>query len=200
MRVSPFLWVLGSCLATLLRHYLQKTTILRFILSYIPVRNCLIPNVKPLKSTNCEESEMAIGNIGNDVIQTFGTAAQPIRNEHPPMRNNVMEFRRGPLMITVSMSSFYDEAKKEYGPYTAGSRLRTTRDTVLSPRIPRSSSSSAIGSRSSRRRSRERPPGTETGPTTTSMRPRGLSRSTRSDPHEALRRGHIQDGLQEQRF
>ena len=63
---------------------------------------------------------MAIGNIGNDVIQTLGTAAQPIRNEHPPMRNNVMEFRRGPLMITVSMSSFYDEAKKEYGPYTAG--------------------------------------------------------------------------------
>ena len=63
---------------------------------------------------------MAIGNIGNDVIQTFGTAAQPIRNEHPPMRDNVMEFRRGPLMITVSMSSFYDEAKKEYGPYTAG--------------------------------------------------------------------------------
>ena len=63
---------------------------------------------------------MAIGNIGNDVIQTFGTAAQPIRNEHPPMRDNVMEFRRGPLMISLSMSSFYDEAKKEYGPYTAG--------------------------------------------------------------------------------
>jgi len=112
MRVSPFLWVLGSCLATLLRHDLQKATILRFILSYIPVRNCLIPSVKPLKTTNCEESEMAIGNIGNDVIQTFGTAAQPIRNEHPPMRDNVMEFRRGPLMISLSMSSFYDEINR----------------------------------------------------------------------------------------
>ena len=36
------------------------------------------------------------------------------------MRDTVMEFRRGPLMISLSMSSFYDEAKKEYGPYTAG--------------------------------------------------------------------------------
>ena len=63
---------------------------------------------------------MAIGNIGNDVIQTFGTAAQPIQNEHAPKRENVMEFRRGPLSVTLSMGSFWDAAKNEYGPFTAG--------------------------------------------------------------------------------
>ncbi|MBR4203830.1 MAG: hypothetical protein IKQ93_09705 [Candidatus Methanomethylophilaceae archaeon] len=63
---------------------------------------------------------MAIGNIGNDVIQTFGTAAQPIQNEHPSKRENVMEFRRGSLSVTLSMGSFWDAAKNEYGPYTAG--------------------------------------------------------------------------------
>ena len=63
---------------------------------------------------------MAIGNIGNDVIQTFGTAAQPIQNEHPTKRENVMEFRRGSLSVTLGMGSFWDAAKNEYGPYTAG--------------------------------------------------------------------------------
>ena len=90
---------------------------------------------------------MAIGNIGNDVIQTFGTAAQPIQNEHPPMRDNVMEFRRGPLSVTLSMSSFWDAAKNETDPTPQESRSETTRGTVLSPQIPRSSLTSPSGSR-----------------------------------------------------
>ncbi len=39
---------------------------------------------------------MATGNVGNDVIQTFGIAAQSIRNKHLPMRDNVVGFRKGP--------------------------------------------------------------------------------------------------------
>jgi len=62
---------------------------------------------------------MAIGNIGNDVLQTFGTAAQPIQNEHPPMRETVMQFARGGFRVSLDMSSFYDRAKGEYGEYTA---------------------------------------------------------------------------------
>ena len=64
---------------------------------------------------------MAINNtIGNDVIQTFGQAAQPIQNEHPAQRETVMEFKRGGFRVSLDMSSFWDAAKNEYGPFTAG--------------------------------------------------------------------------------
>ena len=63
---------------------------------------------------------MAIGNIGNDVIQTFGTAAQPIKNEHPPMRDNVMTFVRGSFRVSFDMNSFWDKKTEQYGDYTAG--------------------------------------------------------------------------------
>jgi len=80
---------------------------------------------------------MAIGNIGNDVIQTFGTAAQPVKNEHPAKREDVMEFRRGGLKVSLSMGSFYDEAKKEYGPYTAGISVANNRRYSSLPADPK---------------------------------------------------------------
>jgi hypothetical protein len=80
---------------------------------------------------------MAIGNIGNDVIQTFGTAAQPIQNGHPSKRENVMEFRRGSLSVTLSMGSFWDAAKNEYGPYTAGISVGNNKGCSSLPADPR---------------------------------------------------------------
>lgn len=76
--------------------------------------------LKPFNNNTSEVTNMPTGNIANDVIQTFGQTAQPIQNEHPAKRETAMEFRRGSFRVTLDMSSFWNAASNEYGPFTAG--------------------------------------------------------------------------------
>jgi len=82
-------------------------------------------------------NEAINASMKNDVLQTFGASAQPIENEHPAQREQVMEFRRGAFRVSVDMTSFYDRVKEEYGPYTAGISVSNNRRYSSLPTDPK---------------------------------------------------------------
>lgn len=80
----------------------------------------------------------ATGNsVQNDVIQAFGQTAQPVQNEHPAQRDQVMEFRRGNFSINVNMVSYWDQGKGEYGDFAASISVNNNRRYSSLPTDPK---------------------------------------------------------------
>lgn len=65
--------------------------------------------------------------IANDAVQTFGQVAQPMQNEHPPMRVNVLTFARGSFRVSLDLSAFWDRNTNSYGEYTANLSVSNNR-------------------------------------------------------------------------
>ena len=55
---------------------------------------------------------MAIGNIGNDVIQTFGTAAQPPLYERPDLIKRLAEIDRGSEYDGIGSSELLKDGRR----------------------------------------------------------------------------------------
>ena len=73
----------------------------------------------------------------NDIIQTFGQVAQPVKNEHPPKRDNVMTFSRGSFRVSLDMNSFWDRIAEQYGDFTAGISLSNNKRYSSIPTDPK---------------------------------------------------------------
>ena len=73
----------------------------------------------------------------NDIIQAFGQTAQPVQNEHPAQRDQLMEFRRGNFSVNVNMVSYWDQAKEGYGDFAASISVNNNRRYSSLPADPK---------------------------------------------------------------